>query len=547
VHPCRSRVVAWLAALFIAACATASTSAPSATAGVSPEAVNSTASLAPQKLVVLITVDQLRPDYLTRFESQLTGGLGRLYREGAVFTRAMQDHGVTETAPGHASTLSGRFPANTNIRTNATGVGDSTAPLIGSNALGASPWRFKGTTLVDWMIGANSETRFLSISRKDRGAILPIGRRKGPVFWYAPNGSFTTSSYYADSLPSWLTAFNKQNLARSYANREWSLLLPESNYPEPDKVAIEADGIAVTFPHKVPADSTAATRDLPYFPWIDLLTIQAALAGVNAMQLGNGASTDLLTVSLSATDAIGHRYGPDSRELHDHILRLDRMVGMFLDSLATLRGAENMLVALTADHGVAPNPNAPRHDSIPKARFVDPDPALKYAHNLLVHRGGAPSWFAFGDGLVIIDRAKVRAVGINPDSIVRAFRDSIRKLPGVRRADTPAELARMDTVKDPIARRWLHTIAGDQTVGLAVTLDPYNYWGTPVPGATHGSPYDYDAHVPLIFWGSVFNKGKYAGPTRVVDLGPTLAAALGIKPTEQTDGHPLIEALRRPK
>lgn len=142
-------------------------------------------------LVVFITIDQLRGDYITRFGPQFVGGLHRFDVAGAHFTKAYHDHANTETAPGHAATMSGRFPVHTGIAANLTGVNDPTAPLIESADLGASPRRFVGSTLLDWMRAADRQTRFLSVSRKDRGAILPIGRSRGDVYWYASNGTFT--------------------------------------------------------------------------------------------------------------------------------------------------------------------------------------------------------------------------------------------------------------------------------------------------------------------------------------------------------------------
>jgi len=155
------------------------------------------------KLVVVITVDQLRPDYLDRWKRQLTGGLFQLVNEGAVFADGYQDHAVTETAPGHSTILSGLWPAHTGIVRNSQGVQDSTAPLLEVTGPGASPRRFRGTTLVDWLKASDPTARALSVSRKDRGAILPIGRAKEQVYWYQ-SGLFTTSHYYADSLPRWL-------------------------------------------------------------------------------------------------------------------------------------------------------------------------------------------------------------------------------------------------------------------------------------------------------------------------------------------------------
>src|SRR5882762_5588909 len=178
------------------------------------------------RLVLFITVDAMRPDYLSRFEPQLTGGLGRLYRSGAVFTNAFQDHAITETAPGHSETMSGRFPVHTGISANSAGVNDTTVTLIDAPGPGASPFRFRGTTLTDWLVAKDPRTRVLSVSRKDRAAILPIGRSRQPVFWNAPNGIFTTSTYYGSSLPDWVKAFNARRLPASFADRKSTRLNP---------------------------------------------------------------------------------------------------------------------------------------------------------------------------------------------------------------------------------------------------------------------------------------------------------------------------------
>src|SRR2546425_8949563 len=203
------------------------------------------------KLVVVITVDQLRPDYLTRWKSQLTGGLGQLVSEGAVFTDGYQDHAVTETAPGHSTILSGLWPAHTGIIRNLEGVQDSLAPLLGTTGPGASPRRFRGTTLVDWLKASDPTARVLSVSRKDRGAILPIGQSKQQVFWYQ-SGLFTTSRYYADTLPTWVQGFNARRLPFKAPNTTWTLLLPDSAYKEPDNEVWENGGAGTAFPPHLP-------------------------------------------------------------------------------------------------------------------------------------------------------------------------------------------------------------------------------------------------------------------------------------------------------
>src|SRR6266550_131795 len=345
------------------------------------------ADTAAPKLVLFITIDAMRPDYLTRFESQLSGGLGRLYRGGAVFTNGYQDHAITETAPGHSATLSGRFPVHTGISANSAGVADTTVSLVDATGLGASPFRFRGSTLVDWLIAKDPRTRVLSVSRKDRAAILPIGKSKQPVFWYAPNGNFTTSTYYGSSLPVWVKAFNTRKTPASFAGRAWELLLPDNAYPEPDSVPAESGGMRFMFPHVEPASPDSAALVLAEFPWMDQLTLDFALAGVNALSLGAGPQTDVLAISLSTTDAVGHRYGPDSREIHDQILRLDRSLGTFLDSLFRIRNEKDVVIALTADHGLTPFPENHAHDPNAGAIRVNVRPVLQRLSNSLSEAG----------------------------------------------------------------------------------------------------------------------------------------------------------------
>jgi predicted AlkP superfamily pyrophosphatase or phosphodiesterase len=507
------------------------------------------------KLVVFITVDAMRADYLPRFSEHLSGGLARLYNGGAVFTNAFQDHAITETAPGHSVTMSGRFPVHTGISANTAGVNDTTVSLVDATGLGASPFRFRGTTLTDWLTAKDRRTRALSVSRKDRAAILPIGRSKQTVLWYASNGNFTTSTYYGTVLPEWVRAFNARKLPASYAGRSWDLLLPASAYHEPDSVSIENNGGEFTFPHVAPASPDSIVKVFGEYPWMDDATLAIALAGVRAMNLGAGPQTDILAVSLSTTDAIGHRYGPDSREVHDQILRVDRSLGAFFDSLFKLRKQSDVVIALTADHGLTPFPEVHEHDPNVGAIRVNPRPLLEQLSKSLgaagvggsgfsyiagVYRGNG---FSFDAGVLELDRTALGKARINRDSLVLSVRNAFLKLPGVARANTIPELARRDTVKDRIARRWLHMFADDSKVGLVVTLSPYNYWLSNY-FAEHGSPNDPDARVPIIFYGSSVKPGKYPVFARVADMAPTLATLVHVKPLEKLDGHVLRDALR---
>ncbi|MFN9214301.1 MAG: alkaline phosphatase family protein [Gemmatimonadota bacterium] len=500
------------------------------------------AAAAPPALVVFLTIDQLRTDYLARFGPQLTGGLKRLVDGGAFYVNGVHDHAITETAPGHASTLSGRFPVRTGIVMNAQGVNTPDAPLLDAAGPGASPFRFRGTTLADWMKAADRRTKVLSVSRKDRGAILPIGKSKQPVFWFA-DGRFTSSTYYFDDLPDWVKIFNSFDHPGSYAGKRWELLLPADAYSEPDSVPQENGGRTITFPKLMPADGEVAARSLPAFPWMDDLTVQFALAGMTALKLGTGPQTDLLTVSLSTLDAVGHAYGPDSREVHDMVLRLDRTLGAFLDSLDARVGQGRYVVALTGDHGVAPYIGVASADPNRAARTASLAPAFAIFAESLAKAGVDPQQASLDDGVLAVAPEVLRSQGKQVDQAVSVFLREARSTPGILRADRLRDLAAADTVSDYVARRWLHMFdPRNATVVAIATIAPYGYWQG-VTYATHGSPHDYDARVPVLFWGAGIAPGRRDEPARVVDMAPTLAALLGVRPQEALDGRPLTSAL----
>lgn len=497
-------------------------------------------------LVVMLTVDQLRPDYLTLWEKQFNGGFARLLR-GAVFLNGFQDHANTETAPGHASTLSGRFPRSTNIVSNAEGVYDPQSPLIGARGAPASPYRFRGTTLIDWMRNANPRSKGLSVSRKDRGAILPFGRAQQSVFWYAPsNGTFTTSHYYGDSLPTWVQAFNARRLPHAWAGKTWDLLLDASQYLEADSAPWERGGKDYVFPHVFSSDPAQAAADFAGFPFMDQLTLSFALEGVRQMKLGEGPGTDLLAVSLSSTDAVGHGFGPDSREIHDQILRLDRYLGAFFDTLFTLRDSTRIVVALTADHSVTPLPEAKSRYPNRGAGKVNLRPAVVPLFASLRDAGVDTAAFRFEDESVLyLDEAALARRGVRLDAVTRLFASEVMKVPGVLRVDRVSALATKDTTTDYVARRWIHMLPPDINAAAVVTLKPYWYCSC-VSFATHGSPHDSDANVPIIFYGAGVKPGKNTKKALVVDIAPTLAEIIGVRPITdlRLDGKPLRDVIK---
>ena len=492
-------------------------------------------------LIVLITIDQFRWDYLDRFGPQLRGGLARLARTGAWFTNAHHDHAITETAPGHATLLSGRFPRSTGIISNRVGVEDDAAPLLGEpTGTGASPQRFQGTTLVDWLRKKDSDTRTLSVSMKDRAAILPVGRSRAEVYWYYPDGTFTTSRYYRDTLPDWVNRFNARRLPQSFAGKRWTLLLPDSAYKEPDSVSIELGGKNFVFPHVF--DSAAVASLIRVSPWMDEITLDFALDGLSALSLGQSHRTDVLAISLSATDLIGHGFGPDSREMHDNVLRLDRNLGVFFDSLFKLRDSSRVAFVLTGDHGVGTVPELAARSVRPTRVRVNASALAAGLRTLVAAARIDTTRVDLDQQIVLADRNALKKREAGLDSALAVFALQAKTLPGIGRIDRFRDLLHGDTINDPIARRWVHQFPAQSNVEMVITLTPFSTWGGNV--ASHGSPYDYDTHVPIIFAGPWFATGRYPEFVRTVDIAPTLAEIAGVRPSERIDGVVLRRALK---
>ena len=495
-------------------------------------------------LVVLVAIDQMRGDYLARFAGQWTGGFERLTTQGIVFANGREYHATTETAPGHSTMLSGREPGHTQIVSNTQAVQDADAPVIGVPVgPGASPRRFHGTTLVDWMLARDPRTRVLSVSRKSDAAILPIGRAKASVYWFE-NGNFTTSRYYADTLPSWVQAFNDRKGAAALAGTTWGLLLADSAYQEPDTEPFENGGANFTFPHPLPPTADSTNKAIPGFPWMDSLTLAFALEGVRSLELGRRDGPDLLSISLSTTDIVGHAYGPDSRELHDQLLRLDRFLGWFLDSLSRLVPANRTVLALTGDHGVTSFPEYTvlvRHQ--PGGRIWLGGIAAGVGQRLR-ERYQVDFGLDFHSGLVSADVAALRARRVNVDSLAAALAADVQQLPGIARVYTPATLAAAPA-SDEDARLWRRLLPADYGWLVAALPKPGYVWSPGGLRAEHSGAHPEDINVPVVFLVPGATPQHPTRPVNTVDIAPTLAALLGIKPTEPLDGVVLPEVLAR--
>ncbi len=486
----------------------------------------------PVQLVVHFSVDQMRPDYLSRWQAEFTGGLARLLRGGVVYLAAEQAHAVTLTAPGHASMMSGRWPYSTGIITNEFGVPDAASPLIGTTGSGASPHRFQGTTLYDWMRAKDSTVRALSVSRKDRGAILPVGRASQSVFWYS-NGMFTTSRWYATRLPDWLVAWNAQDPIETIRGSVWTPLAGTA-YPEVDNRPFEAGGRNNTFPHQIPVEATDAVGAVTDFPVMDSLTLDVAWHGVRAMKLGQQGHPDFLAVSLSTTDAIGHRYGPGSLEMHDQIRRLDLLLGQFLDSLATVVPLDRVVISLTADHGATDYPEAGTGGRLPLSAEV------RELRRWVMSRWSLNAQISEEGGLVLADTAALADRGVSIDSLSRALAATFRGRPGVRDVLTPATLR---TRRDAEAVLWRRQIMPGAGWLVAVASEPGWVYGSSTTSTSHGSSNILDRRVPVIVMAPGVAPRRVSRTIGVVDLAPTVARLIGVRPTEPLDGRVLPEVV----
>jgi arylsulfatase A-like enzyme len=276
---------------------------------------------------------------------------------------------------------------------------------------------------------------------------------------------------------------------------------------------------------------------------MDRLTLDAALEGLQALDLGRGPQTDLLAVSLSATDYVGHRYGPDSREQHDNVLRLDRALGAFIDSLYRLRDSSTIVFALTADHGVTSFPElvAQRTGRTATPRY-DVSASLRSVRDMLQSAKVDADAVELDGPLIIVDRSAFARARVDADVFLARLATTLRRQPGIARVDRVRDLVQRDTVRDAVSRRWLHMLPSDAGVDYVVT---------PVQGAypagaqiaEHGTPYDDDAHVPLVFYGAGIRPGRIAERALVVDAAPTLARVIGVTPFERLDGRVLVRAL----
>lgn len=546
------------------------------------------------RLVLLIVVDQFRYDYLNRF-GDLFGsrGIGRLMREGASWTETNFDQVPTFTAPGHAVFLTGAWPSQTGIIANEwyerdTGrkvksvTDDSTIKLAGKpGEKGFSPRRLLCSTVGDELrIADSDQSKIIGISAKDRSAILPVGRRANAAYWFGTdNGNMVSSTYYFKQEPEWVERFNSRHLADKWFGARWDRLLPEAEYLKragKDDVPWEnldkSSADTNFFPHVITGGVSRPERAfykaIDYTPFSNDLLVSFAEEAITNERLGEDAETDVLSVSFSANDYAGHRFGPYSQESMDMTLRVDRQIGTLLDFVDARVGLQNTVVIFTSDHGAAPVPEQAARMSLPGRRYqkaelrklVEDGLRAKYARKGRLANDYLQSFTnrdEIEEGLInanfYLNRAALERDGIDLDECERVVGELSLRMPGAARYFTRAQLQNnLLSTTDPIARRVLNGFYSQRSGDVIVVFEPYNILfdlpddpTDPLSSATHGSPYSYDTHVPLIIMGRDFVKGSYAQPATPADIAPTLSNLLRIQPPSCSVGRVLSEAFNQ--
>ena len=528
--------------------------------------------LAP-KLVVQITVDQLRGDLPMRYLDRLGGGGFRyLLEEGVHYTNAHYRHANTETAVGHATLVTGADPAAHGIVANdwidpVTGAfvyntEDDRHHLVGKEPKahqGVSPRNLLASTIGDELVLSNQgRSRVFSVSGKDRGAILP-GGHAGKAFWYSKSsGQFVTSSYYYDAYPSWVAAWNGTSPAEACRGKAWDLLHEPSTYlaADRDDRAYEAAalGMGRVFPHPY-GDDEFLTPKVGLTPAVDELTLDFATTLIREERLGQRGATDFLAVSFSATDYVGHLFGPSSLESEDMILRLDRTLAGLFRAIDQAVGLENALIVLSADHGAPEAPETASEIGIAAGRF--PFDYFKKNDNPLSRavekRFGRSDLIAdHSHPYLYLDEVAIREARLNLAEVERFVAREVIKLPGVFYALSRSEILDGRLANAPLQDKIRRSFSPGRSGNVHLVPNPYWFlhstdeadkMGLPWVTAIHGSPWAYDTYVPIFFAGAGLDAQTISRRVAPTDIAPTLAAYLGIKAPSGSVGTPLAEVL----
>ncbi|HEX5081777.1 MAG TPA: alkaline phosphatase family protein [Blastocatellia bacterium] len=521
------------------------------------------AAAKPVRLVVGIVIDQFRYDYLTRFQDQFgEGGFKRLLDGGAVFTNANYIHVPTYTACGHATFMSGATPSMNGIIGNewydresgkrVTSVSDSKVKLLGGaeGAAGMSPSRLLGSTIGDELkLASGGHGRVVGVSLKDRSAILPSGKHPNGAYWYDANtGNLVSSTYYFSDLPEWVKTFNKQMRPDRFFGKRWEKLLPESAYQRStaDDAPYEKSSAGNKFPYNINGGEESPGKrfytQFQYTPFANDYLVDFAKAAIEGEQLGADDTTDLLTVSFSSNDLIGHSYGPYSQEVQDMTLRTDRTLAELFNYIDQKIGFDKVIVALTADHGVAPVPAHAQQFGL--GGVVEPKAVRGAVENALNKSFGVEKWIlAVVNGNVYFDEDAIERRKLNVEDVERVASQAVVKIEGVAECFTRSQILSGRIPQTRVARSVCNGYNGRRNGNLVIVPDPFFFIGEGIT-TTHGTPYLYDTHVPVIFYGAGVAPGWYYADASPADIAPTLSTMLKIEIPSNCVGRILGEAIK---
>lgn len=497
-------------------------------------------------LIVFVSVDQLRGDLIERYTEHFTGGFKRLHEDGFRFLNATHDHAKTATAAGHATLSTGVFPFRNGIVGNewrertldgwrlVYSVEDTLTHILGLPAMeGRSPKNLLRGGLPDWMVEADSGTIVASASRKDRGAITMAGKTKGHVYWITESGGrFVTSTFYANDYPGWISRLNQMEMPTIFGDSIWAQTVPEAarEASRPDTSEYEGDGVHTFFPHRFMDEVRDPDRSGALNRWSYSQTAPDRAVGVfaqkavGALGLGQDEVTDYLGLSFSQADAIGHDYGPRSREQLANLLHLDEVLGELMDLLDRDVGEGRWLMALTGDHGTLDIPEHLAEEGGPGRRATPEE-------FVLLRRIFQQFQEAEGDTGELTDSliARLEELPFVADAL------SVFELTTPPAVDSFAVLMRNSYHPD----RWVGGF-GSAGSGVVFRFEEGYYPDASPRGTGHGTPYYYDRHVPLFFFGSGIDAGASRDPVRTVDIAPTLADLSGIPAPDDLDGRSIF-------
>lgn len=524
------------------------------------------AAATPQKprLVVGIVIDQFRADYLTRFEDQFgEGGFKRLMNEGANFVNANYIHTPTVTACGHATFMTGTTPAYNGIVGNewidretgkrVTSVSDEKVKLLGGapEAKGMSPARLVASTIGDQLkMDSMGRAKVIGVSLKDRSAILPSGHKPDGAYWYdTGTGNLVSSTYYFPDLPEWVKRFNKEQRPDRFFNKTWDRLLPEAAYARStaDEMAYEKTGLGNKFPYKLTGKEESPGpgffTQFQYSPFANEYLADFAKAAIEAEQLGADDVTDLLTISFSSNDLIGHSYGPYSQEVQDMTLRIDRTLADLFSYLDKRIGLDRVVVALTADHGVAPVPDHSRQYGY--GGRIEAKAIQDAVQNELTARFGEEKWVSILlNGNIYLDESAVERRKLALDEVERVAGLAALKIDGVSEIFTRSQILSGRMPRTTVAQSVTNGFYPARNGNIVIVPKPYYFVGEGVT-TTHGTPYRYDTHVPVILYGAGVAAGTQYAVSSPADIAPTIAALLKIEPPSNVVGRILTEAMKK--